>query len=192
VQSDELAPIPFTSLFDLDTGELDRWCRLPIAAGDEDDGGDDAREQALERLGVLACVDGEWIPTVAGMVCFGSYPRLHVPGAWMRVRLEPAGDEVAIEGAAPQLVERVLAEPLVTAGLDRVAVREMLVNALAHRDYGIDARRDPVEVIRFHRRLEVVNPGGRMPSGVASSADHTPTRVRNPKFRPPDLGHLLD
>jgi len=62
------------------------------------------------------------------------------------------------------------------ATFDEVAVREALLNAVAHRDYRLGGS---VFVRQFPRRLEIVNPGG-LPSGI------TPENIidqQNPRNR---------
>ncbi len=41
-----------------------------------------------------------------------------------------------------------------------LAVREIVLNALIHRDYSIHTDHSPVRVILYRDRLEVENPGG--------------------------------
>lgn len=41
-----------------------------------------------------------------------------------------------------------------------VAVREIVLNALIHRDYSIHTERSPVRLIMYDDRLELENPGG--------------------------------
>jgi len=56
------------------------------------------------------------------------------------------------------------------------ALREAVVNALAHRDYRATAS---IKIFLFHDRLEVVSPGG-LPKGVDKSAFGRVSAPRNP------------
>jgi len=86
-------------------------------------------------------------------------------------------DSVHFEGTAPDLVEKIsekvllrLATPSKIEGLKREekiplprkVLREALVNAVTHRDYGLQSK---IRVFQFDNRLEVINPGG-LPNSV--------------------------
>ncbi len=141
-----------------------------------------AREQMLRDIGAL---DLSGQPTVSGLLLFGRQPQTHLPQSGLLfVRFtgnEPRGPEglpgygrrEEIGGPLPRLIERawqvVWSEMRVEAvvrGLVReerteyppFAVREALVNAVAHRDYRLGGRR--IEVRMFDDRLEVISPGG--------------------------------
>lgn len=139
-------------------------------------------EDYLREIGAL---DEAGDPTVAGMLLFGKQPSAYLPQAGLVfvrfVGTEPRGREglagygrrEEINGPLPRLIEqawRVLWEEMrveaVVKGLEReerteyppFAVREALVNAVAHRDYRLRGRR--IEIRMFDDRLEVTSPGG--------------------------------
>jgi ATP-dependent DNA helicase RecG len=136
----------------------------------------------LISIGSLA-PDGT--PTVSGLLLFGKQPQEFLSQSGIIfVRFmgsEPRGkDGLAgygrrdeIEGPLARLLEvawNIVWEEMrvgaVVVGLQReeqpeypsFAVREALVNAIAHRDYRLSGRR--VEVRMFEDRLEVISPGG--------------------------------
>jgi ATP-dependent DNA helicase RecG len=139
-------------------------------------------EAHLREIGAL---DEAGDPTVAGLLLFGKQPSVYLPQAGLVfvrfVGTEPRGrDGLAgygrreeINGPLPRLIEqvwKVLWEEMrveaVVKGLEReerteyppFAVREALVNAVAHRDYRLRGRR--IEIRMFDDRLEVTSPGG--------------------------------
>ncbi|MBC7223469.1 MAG: putative DNA binding domain-containing protein, partial [Anaerolineae bacterium] len=139
-------------------------------------------EAHLREIGAL---DEAGDPTVAGMLLFGKQPSAFLPQAGLVfvrfVGTEPRGREglagygrrEEINGPLPRLIEQawqVLWEEMrveaVVKGLEReerteyppFAVREALVNAVAHRDYRLRGRR--IEIRMFDDRLEVTSPGG--------------------------------
>ena len=139
-------------------------------------------DELLTEIGALDEAGG---PTVAGLLLFGHKPSTFLPQAGLVfvrfVGTEPRGrDGLAgygrreeINGPLPHLIEqawKVLWEEMrveaVVRGLEReerteyppFAVREALVNAVAHRDYRLRGRR--IEIRMFADRLEVASPGG--------------------------------
>lgn len=137
----------------------------------------------LVNIGALTA-DGT--PTTSGLLLFGRYPQEFLPQSGIVfVRFEgsaPRGQEDKLagygrrddlEGPLAHLVEKAwnitvseMRVGAVVAGLKReeqyeyppVAVREALVNAIAHRDYRIAGRR--VEIRMYSDRLEIISPGG--------------------------------
>ncbi|HEY1015093.1 MAG TPA: ATP-binding protein [Herpetosiphonaceae bacterium] len=138
----------------------------------------------LYRRGCLARPDGAYQPTNAGMLLFGreterEYPQCEITlvrytGAEMSDEFE----RVDIRTTLPDQVRRAelwLGEHMRRGsrmrGLERedwieyppAAVREALVNAVAHRDYTV--RGEGIRIAMFADRLEVYSPG-RLPGHV--------------------------
>jgi ATP-dependent DNA helicase RecG len=124
-------------------------------------------------------------PTVAGVLLFASKPQAFLPQSGLTfvkfIGREPRGEDgypgygrrEEIGGALPQIIRRawqVVGEEMrkgaVVTALERkerteypvAAVREALVNAVAHRDYRLRGRR--IEVRMFSDRMEITSPGG--------------------------------
>lgn len=120
------------------------------------------------------------LPTVAGLLTVGINPRFHLPGAYVQflrfdgvTMTELPSDQAEIDGdldtVARSLHARVAANNrtrLVRAGGFREsqrsdypewALRELLNNALMHRDY---ASTSPIRFNWFADRIEIQNPGG--------------------------------
>jgi len=137
----------------------------------------------LISIGALA-PDGT-TPTVSGLLLFGNQPQefLSQSGvvfvrfmgteprgkdglAGYGRRAEMGGPLARLLEAAWNIVWEEMRVGAVVVGLQReeqpeypsFAVREALVNAIAHRDYRLSGRR--VEVRMFEDRLEVISPGG--------------------------------
>jgi ATP-dependent DNA helicase RecG len=124
-------------------------------------------------------------PTVAGILLFGKNPQAFVPRSGLTfvrfngTRVRKEGDEagygrrVEFNGPLAQIIKRtwdILQDEIrvgaVVRGLERkerwqyppTAIREALVNAVAHRDYRVRGR--AIEVRMFADRLEISSPGG--------------------------------
>lgn len=165
------------------------------------------REQLLVQLGVLTSdPDGVLRPTLAGLLCFGEYPQQFFPQLFVsfvvlpRLRMGEKGpdgrrflDNATITGPIPSMVADVVAMAIrnmragaIITGTGREdrydypldVIRELVVNALLHRDYSPDARGAQVQVELYPDRLVVANAGGLFgPITVADlgSAEHRST-----------------
>lgn len=138
-----------------------------------------------DHLISISALTPDGTPTVSGLLLFGKRPQEFLPqsgAVFVRfVGTEPRGKDglagygrrAELEGPLARLLEgawNIVWEEMrvgaVVVGLRReeqpeypsFAVREALVNALAHRDYRLSGRR--VEIRMFEDRLEVVSPGG--------------------------------
>ncbi len=144
-----------------------------------------AHENELENyLRNLHCLYNQKQPTVAGLLFFGKNPQERLPnykiiGAFIQgedISVPPA-DRKDIEGKIPEMIERVQNflylhlstlhtiegfQPERVLEIPEVALREAVVNAIAHRDYTIDA---PIRIIVYSNRVEVRTPG-RLPNTV--------------------------
>jgi ATP-dependent DNA helicase RecG len=166
------------SLDDIDWAEVGRYL--------EEFGGlaSDSRQEALLRRGCLGESGGTLYPTYAGLLLFGRDPQ-----RWNRscviVAVRYAGATMAdsfvreeIGGTLPEQIrhaERFVVENMRRGtrliGLERVeemeypveAIREAIVNAVAHRDYQI--RGDEIRVLMFSDRIEFYSPG-RLPGHI--------------------------
>ncbi len=192
----EVLPVAGTSLADLDLDRIHYY--LDTIIGDPEMPTTDS--QWIDRLLGLGMMAedgmGNTVCSIAGLVCFGPYPRRFLPQAGLRVMAFSGDDkeyrallDVALDGplvgrwqvtesGKKQLVDEGLIEKFATAvapfvtqessGIDehmrrektwfypREAIRETVINALAHRDW---TRSVDIEVTNYADRLEVISPG---------------------------------
>jgi len=141
-------------------------------------------EEALLKRGCLK-MDGSVLrPTHAGILLFGREPQKWLPQAEITVVRYPGLQmtdtflRADIQGTLPEqarkaetFVRENIAQDVAINSLQRsdaylyplVAVREVIVNALAHRDYGIQG--DNIRLLLFANRLECYSPG-RLPGHI--------------------------
>jgi len=141
-----------------------------------------SEDELLRQIGAL---DEEGVPTVMGVLLFAHNPQAFFPQSGLTF-VKFAGRDLRGEGGEPgygrreeiggplaRIIQRtweVVGEEMrigaVVTGLEReerteypvAAVREALVNAVAHRDYRLGGRR--IEVKMFSDRMEITSPGG--------------------------------
>jgi len=142
-------------------------------------------ERILETQGI--CQDG--LPTLAGLILFSEYPQEFFPQLSVTAmvvqgnKIGEIGDDgerfidnKRIEGTIPQILEGTLAfasrnmkvKTIITENGTRAdkpeypikAVREIILNALIHRDYSVHTDRSPIRLVMYEDRLELENPGG--------------------------------
>lgn len=140
------------------------------------------RSAILREIGA---VNSAGQPTAMGILLFGKTPGMFIKSSGVTFVKYPGVDMRAdggamgysrreeISGPLARVVERtwdVVFEEMrvgaVVKGRTRedvleypeLAVREALVNAISHRDYGIAGRR--IEIRKFSDRLEIISPGG--------------------------------
>ncbi len=142
--------------------------------------GRETERDLLVRRGCLVLRDGDWRPTNAGLLLFGKDPQRFIRGAHITAA-RFAGTEMGdvftrqdITGNLPDQIhqaETFLLDTLrrgvqLGASMERSeqleypmeAVRELVVNAVSHRDYSIQG--DGIRLFIFSDRLEVTSPGG--------------------------------
>jgi len=149
-------------------------------------------------------------PTLAGLLTFGTYPQQYFPQLNVTVAVFPKTspaktgphgerflDSRSIDGSIPIIVrdvtsmlKRHMKRRATISGLFRVdeweypeeVLRELLVNALAHRDYSPSAQGAQIQVELYPDRLVVRNPGGLFgPARVEDLGLGTaPSSARNP------------
>lgn len=123
-------------------------------------------------------------PTVAGLLFFGKNPQNYLSAsriicAFIRGNdlAIPPSDKKELTGKIPEMLEDVHRflklyltekheikgfEPETRVEIPEVALREAVVNAIAHRDYTINA---PIRVIVYEDRVEIRSPG-KLPNTV--------------------------
>ncbi|MDX1615443.1 MAG: ATP-binding protein [Candidatus Promineifilaceae bacterium] len=138
-----------------------------------------------EFLFEIGAIDHDGQPTVAGILLFASNPQAFLPQSGVVFvkfpGLEPRGDDGSagygrrdeIQGPLARVIERawniIWEEMRVGARVNDLereelpeyppfAVREALVNAVAHRDYRLRGRR--IEVRMYADRMKIISPGG--------------------------------
>ncbi|MDN5757008.1 MAG: putative DNA binding domain-containing protein [Tomitella sp.] len=169
------------------------------------------REQLLVQLGVLTTADDDVLrPTLAGLLCLGRYPQEFFPQLFVSFvvlptlrmgETSPDGrrflDNHTLSGPMPVVVADLIAAAIrnmrvgaIIKGIGREdrydypldVIRELVVNALMHRDYSPEARGAQIQVELYPDRLVVRSPGGLYgPITVADlgDAEHSST-TRNP------------
>jgi len=132
----------------------------------------------LETLRLLTSHQGRKVPTVGGMLLFGRDRERHFPDAWIQAgRFQGADrsrivDRAEIRSFPARAIEEAIAFVHKHAlhgaeigavrrrerwSLPPLAVREAVINAVAHTHYA--QRGAPIRVAIFDDRLEIENPG---------------------------------
>ena len=176
------------TLADLDRGKLEEYLAQQRKARPNASYWSLPFEQILSQLRIVTEADGILRPTLAGLLMFGSSPQrfeqqmvvvfLQFYGT-TTTEEAPSGerflDNRKFEGTVKEIIDN--ATTYVMAGMRKgslirgvtrqdipeypeIALREAIVNAVAHRDYSHFARGSHIQVRMFADRLEVQNPGG--------------------------------
>ncbi len=136
------------------------------------------RRADLETLRLVVRFQRRLVPTVGGLLLFGRDRTRHFPDAWLQAGRFAGSDRSELLDAAasraplPTLVEEgvgfVERHAFRGASIGRlrrsdrwsvppVAIREAIVNAVAHADYSQEGA--PLRIAIFDDRIEVENPG---------------------------------
>ncbi|MEU0312801.1 ATP-binding protein [Nocardioides sp. NPDC006273] len=143
---------------------------------------------ALKRLGAIQDVDGTARPTLAGLLSLGIYPQQFFPQLFASVIVLPTAqlgdlgpegerflENVTIDGPIPLILHEVatalrrnMSRAAIVRGLGREdrydypteVIRELITNALMHRDYSPESRGTQIQIELYPDRLVVKSPGG--------------------------------
>ncbi len=115
-------------------------------------------EHTVAASGIAYVHRGVLVPTVAGLVATGLRPDLALPGMAVKVVIEGKGEHL-FGGGLIELVDRISELPLLNDGVGAKVVEELLINAVAHRDWSAEARGQPIVLRRAPDRLELSHPG---------------------------------
>jgi hypothetical protein len=128
-------------------GAWNTWDREP----------DNVLGQALVDLGIGAPQGRTFAASVAALVAFGQL------FACVEVRGDTGAPATRSVGPLPTLLRHLLARDALQ-GVPPMLLRELVVNALVHRDWSPATREAPVVVQRAGGVLEIVSPGTLQPS----------------------------
>lgn len=164
------------------------------------------RAAKLARLNVLGD-EGE--VRVAGMLALGEYPQQFFPRMVIDVALHPGIekgetfsddrflDRTICEGAAVEMIDAAVAAVAknlrtrsVVRGTRRIdeleipteVLRELIANAVVHREYGEYFQGQPVSVDIYADRIEITNPGGLWGGKTLENIADGLSVCRNPLF----------
>jgi ATP-dependent DNA helicase RecG len=181
------SPVWGTTLADLSLPAFEAYHRtqfgLSVAEQVEQSGLD--LVQLLRNLRLIHPLDGEWVLSVACLLLFGEHPQRFMPQSRLSAVAFAGVDEDSdildrreITGRLPTIIddakaflERNIRQPAIEHGFrredillyDRRALGEVVVNAIAHRDYSLSGSQ--IRLFLFQDRLEVRSPG-RLPNSV--------------------------
>lgn len=156
----------------------------------------------LNRLNVLKDVEGELKPTNAALLFFSQYASDFIPQNEIRIARYKGSsrgahntiDQQEINGPIYHMIEGVekffkrntrLANKIIEFKRVEIpeypyeAIREALINAIAHRDYDIEGT--PIMISIFDDRVEILSPGSLLP-GMKINEIEGQHRARNRKI----------
>ncbi len=161
--------------------------------------------EILELMGITS--DGQ--PTLSGVLIFGNYPQAYfpqlsitavsVPGTEMgdvgadeerfidNKRINGTISEM-LEGAVDFIKRNSRVKTIIDDNGKRhdkpeypmKAIREVILNALIHRDYSIHTEGSPITICMFRDRIEIVNKGGLYGRITVDQLGKVITDTRNP------------
>jgi ATP-dependent DNA helicase RecG len=182
---DDASPVPEATLADLEDEAVDRLVgrfrsrRGPAFARFD-------QSEILRLAGVLSRGETDGRVTLAGLLALGQYPQEFFPQLNVTFVSYPTTDgrpmrdgtrfleNVPLDGSIPEMVSGLLStiqrsmtrrSVIIGAGREDIweypveAVRELIVNALMHRDYNPLAHGAQVRVEMYPDRLVFINPG---------------------------------
>lgn len=138
----------------------------------------------LETLQILTSHQGKVVPTIGGVLLFGKDRESYFPDAWIKAGSFKGQDKSkiidnieihenliqSIEEAIKFIDKNLFHEFLIgkvkrsiNTSIPQVAIREALINAIVHADYG--QRGSPIRVAVFSNRIEFESPG-LLPFGI--------------------------
>lgn len=136
--------------------------------------------QLLSNIGILSNQKGDYYATVAGILVFGKQPQRYFKNAVIRAAYYHEDkisnhviDQKQFDSTLPEQIEdavafvnKLMLLPSSLQGIKRQerpeypieAIREAIINAVAHRDYSITG--SAIHLFMFRDRLEIYSPGG--------------------------------
>lgn len=200
----DMAPIADSQMDDLDPAAVSEYRRLRALANPQAEELGYENSDLLKALSAVRSVNGEFKPTLAGLVLFGKamalrrlFPALRVDYVrvvgtqWVddpEMRFQSLDIRQPLMLALPK-AEAAIVDDLPKGFrlpdgelqsqqaplLPRKAIREALANAVMHRSY---QDHSPVQIVRYSNRIEMLNPGFSLKD--IGSLGTPGSRLRNP------------
>ena len=167
---------------ELDEGIATKWLTSIDAIPDGQTLDGDGLFNALRQKGLVRMTGDDFFVQASGLIFLGTDPAIRFPQCRIfadafrgKVTDSKPSDQITLSKPAPTMVEEVwdfvqknTRHPMRVVGLTRVsldeypeeAVREAVVNAVAHRNYEDGARQILVKLFSDH--MEILSPGGPM------------------------------
>ncbi|MBI4384255.1 MAG: putative DNA binding domain-containing protein [Nitrospinae bacterium] len=203
----DIQPMPSCELSSLSRVLFEQEYLLNAFAPDVVVSNERSYEQRLASCRMVASVDDP-TPTILGVLVLGVSSRDWIPGAYVQfLRIagtqmtDPIQDEALIEGALGQVLRRIDEKidshnrsevdirssnrEVRTAPYPRVALQQLIRNAIMHRAY--ESTNAPVRVYWFDDRIEILNPGG--PFGVVTQKNFGQPGITD--YRNPNLADAM-
>lgn len=174
------APVADTSLADLEDRKIDHYLQKVYGKGRNDF--DVPYSKLMSNLRIA---DKNGMLTLAGLLYFGRYPQQFKPAFNIKAVAfygnEMSGTEYRdskdLEGTIPELFEQAMRfldinlhhvqagqsfNSLGRLEISKIALEEILQNALCHREY---IKQAPIRLLIFDNRIEIISPGA-LPDGL--------------------------
>ena len=181
---DDIRKIPRVTIGSIDTEKLNEYFKL--LAENKPNLSRLENEQISELMSIT--VGGEY--SLVATLLFSLYPQAYFPQLCIIATAIPGtevgqlgetferfSDNKRIEGTIPEMLDealsfvrknlkvRTIINPLTGKRQDATeypitAIRELLLNALVHRDYSVHTEGMPIQLQIFSDRIEITNPGG--------------------------------
>ena len=158
--------------------------------------------------------------TLAGLMLLGLYPQAVFPQFCITAVVVPGyhigeigedderfSDNKKFEGTLPQMIEGAISfikrnmkeKTIIDRNGRRAdkteyplrAIREIILNAVIHRDYSIHTERSPIRILMYRDRIEVENPGGLYGRITLGNLGRVGADTRNP-FIASNLEIMID
>lgn len=200
---DDIRPIERADISSLNENKLNKYIynlkdNKPNLAALED-------SQIMKLMSVI--IDNK--PTLSAELLFGLYPQAFLPQLSI-IAISVPGTEIGnvdadgarfldnkrIEGTIPEMLEGAMsfvkANTRKRTVIDKEgkrsditdyplnAVREIILNALVHRDYSIHTEGMPIQLVIYADRLEITNPGGLYGRLTIDTLGNAQPDTRNP------------
>lgn len=187
------SPVEFSTIEDLECDSLNSYWSTYYNI-DYGHLSQDERIQLLKSASILTTMEENDVATVAGLLIFGRKPQQKLLNAGIvfasfrgKEITDPLIDKKEFDGNLPRQIDQVatllnllLPIPSDIEGLKRIdkpeipkqVIRELIVNAVLHRDYSIRTKR--ISVYLFQDRLQISSPGR-----IANTLDLEKIRVGN-------------
>lgn len=164
-----------------------------------------SREETLELMGIT--INGE--ATLAGLLTFSRYPQAYFPQLCITAVSLPGTehgtigtdgerfiDNKRITGSIPDMLDDAVEFVRINSRTKTIiddnghrmdkpeypikAVREVILNALVHRDYSVHTENTPIRIEMYRDRMEITNSGGLYGRLTIDSLGKVCPETRNP------------